>query len=334
MSPARDGAILVTGGTGFIGRHVLAELGADARRPRSVLVLRRPEDWDQLDFAREVGPVRLVQGGLDDVPRWQPEVGPLGGILHLAAPVAHSRRAPEDMRPAIVDGTLAVVRLAAAAGCRLVVASTSGTVGCTRERGPRADENAPFARDTAGTWPYYAAKIEMEERSRELARELGVELVFVRPPILLGPGDHRLRSTSTVYKVLRGKFPFVIRGGMHFADVRDAARALVAALDHPAPQPVYHLDGTECGVEEFFVMLEEVSGAKRPPLVLPYPVAKVVSTLLERFHVVPDPVVVEMARHWWGLRSLHSADDLGWKPRDPRETLRDTADWLRRFAGA
>ena len=44
-------------------------------------------------------------------------------------------------------------------------------------------------------------------------------------------------------------------------------------------------------------------------------------------HLLPDPVVVEMAAHHWGARSLHAATDLGYKPRDPSETLRDTIDW-------
>ena len=42
-----------------------------------------------------------------------------------------------------------------------------------------------------------------------------------------------------------------------------------------------------------------------------------------------DPVVVEMASHYWGVRSLHAEADLDWRVRDPRETLRDTIAWLR-----
>lgn len=329
MAPSEAPRLLVTGATGFVGRHVLAEL-ASAGRPRPVAALvRDPGEWEQLGWTRACPDVRLVKGSLSDVPRWSPGLPPLSGILHLAAPVEHSRRAPQAMRVAIVEGTLALVRLAADAGCRLVVASTSGTVGCTRERGPRADENAPFVTETVRGWPYYAAKIEMEQRARALATELGVELVFVRPPILLGPDDHRLRSTRNVQKFLQRRMPILIRGGMHFADVRDTASALVRAVEHPEPRPVYHLDGHECEVTEFFAMLESLSGVRATRLVLPFRAAWIVSRALERFHVLPDPVVVEMAAHWWGLRSLHSAEELDWKPRSPQETLRDTVEWLR-----
>jgi nucleoside-diphosphate-sugar epimerase len=322
-------AVLLTGATGFLGRHVLDALAGV--RPVHALVRRRAA-WAELDWTAEHADVALVEGALDARAPWSEALPPLAAIVHLAAPVQHSRRAPASLRTDIVDGTLAMLELAAARGCRLVVASSSGTVGCSREPGPRATEEAPHVEEVVGDWPYYAAKIEMERRARALARERGVELVLVRAPILLGPGDHRLRSTSNVQRFLRRKLPFLIRGGMHFTDVRDAARAFARAVEHPAPRPVYHLDGHECSVEEFFDLLAEVSGVPRPRVVLPYPVAWAVARALERFHVVPDPVVIEMASHWWGLASTTAATDLGWKPRNPRETLLDTVAWLRKKA--
>lgn len=324
--------VLVTGASGFLGRHVLMALAA-AGRP-AVALVRDADAWRALDWTAALGPVELVVGGLDDVAAWQGMLPPLAGIVHLAAPVVHSRRAPPALRTAIVEGTLAIVKLAAAKRCRVVVASTSGTVGCSRERGPRPDEDAPFAAEIVAGWPYYAAKIEMERRARALAGEVGADLVFVRPPILLGPGDHRLRSTRTVNQFLRKRLPFLIRGGMHFADVRDVASAIAAAVERPGAHPVYHLDGTECSIEEFFDALEAVSGVLRPRLVLPFRAGWLVARALERFHVVPDPVVMEMASHWWGLGSRYAAEDLGWKPRAPHETLRDTVEWLRAHAPA
>jgi nucleoside-diphosphate-sugar epimerase len=327
-----SGPWLVTGASGFVGRHLLTAHAA-AGAPRRVLALvRRPEEWERQDWVGALPHVEPVAGSLRDVERWAPSLPRLDGVFHLAAVVRHSRREPEEMIATNVEGTLAMVRLAARHGCRLVVVSTSGTVGCARSPEVRADETAPHCEDEVARWPYYRSKIELERRARRLADELGVELVLIRPPVLLGPGDHRFRSTSNVLKAIRRKLPFVIRGGMHFADVRDAADALLRAMAHPAPRPVYHLEGTECGIEEFFALVEEASGVPRPRFVLPFRAAWLVARALERFHVVPDPVVVEMASRWWGARSLHAADDLGYKSRDPRETLRDTVEWLRRHA--
>ena len=92
--------------------------------------------------------------------------------------------------------------------------------------------------------PYYASKIEAERCARALATRIGVELSIVRPPVLLGPGDHRRRSTSYVQKMLDRKIPLVPPGGMHFTDVRDVASALLELAECARPRDVYHLPGT------------------------------------------------------------------------------------------
>jgi len=334
MTPEADAPWLVTGASGFVGRHLL-EAVADRHPERPVLALvRDPAGWMAQEWAQRLPRVEPVRGAVEQPETWRGGLPPLAGIFHLAATVRHSRRHVGDMERINVEGALRMVDLAAAHRCRLVAVSTSGTVGCSRDPEARADERAPYAEATVGRWPYYRSKIAMERRARERAQQLGVELITIRPPILLGPGDHRLRSTSNVLKALRRKLPFVIRGGMHFADVRDAAGALLRAMERPEVRPVYHLEGTECSIEEFFALVEEVSGVPRPPRTLPYRPAWLLARALERLRVLPDPVVVEMASHWWGARSLWAGSDLDYKPRDPRETLRDTVAWLREHARA
>lgn len=321
------GPWLVTGASGFVGRHVLQALAARGSGPPALALVRDTSAWTDFDWTADLG-VETVEGSLADPGAWQEGLPPLGGIAHLGAVVHHSRRAPPELHAINVDGALAMVRLAARHRCRLVVMSTSGTVGCFSQPGERADEEAPFCEAEVGGWPYYASKIALEREARALADALGVELVFLRPPILLGPEDHRFRSTSNVLRFLRGRLPFLIEGGMHFTDVRDVAQAVIAALERPEVRPVYHLIGTECGVVDFFTLLEEVSGVPRPKRVLPFRPAWWLARLVERAHILPDPVVIEMAAHHWGATSLYAAE-LGYKSRAPRETLRDTVDWLR-----
>ena len=79
------------------------------------------------------------------------------------------------------------IREAAERGCRLVFVSTSGTVGCFRDPAGSADEASPFCEAEVGGWPYYRSKIDAEREARRLADQLGVRLVIMRPPVLLGP---------------------------------------------------------------------------------------------------------------------------------------------------
>ena len=111
-----------------------------------------------------------------------------------------------------------------------------------------------------------------------------------------------------------------------------AAALEVSTVTYSTPRPVYHVEGTVCSIEEFFGMVSEVSGVPPPRWLLPYRPAWLLARALERLHLLPDPVVVEMASRYWGARSLHAGSDLGYKARDPRETLRDTVSWLRDHA--
>ena len=329
------GSYLVSGASGFAGRHLL-----EARDPATAMLalVRDRTAWANLDWAAGLEGIDLVQGSVTDTDAWAAGLPSLGGIFHFAALVRHSRINSQEIYTTNVDGTLAMVRLAAQHRCRVVMLSTSGTVGCFRDPDAVADETAPFCGETVADWPYYDSKIIAERKARQLADELGVELVFLRPPVLLGPGDHRFRSTSNIIRMMRGRLPFLIRGGMHFVDIRDVIAASWLAMKVPTVRPAYNLPGLASSIEEFFGMVEEASGAPAPRRVLPYGLAHAIASADEwlgmklrgaPLHMFPGPVVVEMASHYWGLSSLYARDDLGFESRDPRVTLQDTVAWLR-----
>lgn len=329
------GPYLVTGASGFAGRHLL-----ESRAPgtRAIALVRNPAAWADEAWAARLADVTPQRGSLESLDGWADELPPLAGIFHFAALVRHSRIGADEVYETNVEGTLNMVRLAARHRCRVVMLSTSGTVGCFETPAETADENAAFCEATVSNWPYYHSKIIAERKARQLADELGVELVFIRPPVLLGPGDHRFRSTSNIIRMLRGRLPFLIEGGMHFIDIRDAMQAIWRAMQRPGVRPVYHLAGTSSTIKEFFEMVGQVSGVRAPQRVLPYWLAKRIAAADEwlgmklrgePLHFFPGPVVVEMARYYWGLKSLYAEEELGYRSRDPLETLRDTVEWLR-----
>ena len=132
-------------------------------------------------------------------------------------------------------------------------------------------------------------------------------------------------------RFLRGKLPFLIRGGMHFADVRDSAQALIHAMQRPEVRPIYHLPGTSCSLEEFYAWTAELSGNPPPRLVLPFRPAWWLATLAQRLglSVLPDPSLIEMAAHHWGMQSRYAGPELAYRSRPGRETLAETIAWIR-----
>ena len=326
---------LITGASGFVGRHLLQ---ARAANTAALALVRDPQSWTEQDWSGGLEHVDLVQGSVTETASWAGQLPPLAGIFHLAALVRHSRRDTEEVYETNIEGSLNMVRIAANHQCRVVMLSTSGTVGCFRSPDEVADENAEFCEETVASWPYYHSKILAEMKVRELADSLGVEVVFIRPPVLLGPEDHRFRSTANVLRMLRGQLPFLIQGGINVVDVRDASNAILQAMALPNARPIYHLDGTSLTIREFFGMVEAVSGVRAPRWVLPLGLARLLATTDvfigmrmrgEPLHLFPDPVVVEMASHYWGLKSLYAESELGFQSRDLRTTMGDTVDWLR-----
>jgi nucleoside-diphosphate-sugar epimerase len=331
-SPPSSAPWLLTGATGFLGRHLLEAIARSGSPHPVIALLRDPGEWDRMDWTRSLTRVRLLQGSVTAPETWSadPQLDGLAGIFHLAALVRHSRSDAELVQRTNVAGTLHLVRLAARHRARMIFVSSSGTVGCFRTPGETADEAAPYCEQEVSGWPYYRSKVAAEREARSLAATLGVDLVIVRPPVLLGPGDHRFRSTNYIRRYLRGRIPFLIRGGMHFADVRDVALALLRAMELPTARPVYHLPGTMCTLHEFYQRVAALAGGSPPRVTLPFRPAWLLATLNQQLGLtlLPEPSLVEMAAHYWGTSSRY-AGELDYHNRAADETLRDTIEWLR-----
>jgi dihydroflavonol-4-reductase len=325
---------LVTGATGFLGRHVLEAIRAGQPDARIVVLVRSAGSWSSQPWASALGPVEVVVGELTGTSSWEDDdrLAGLTGIFHLAAEVRHSRQGVDEMIRTNVGGVTSMVRIAARYGARVVFASTSGTVGCSADPSYAPDESAPYCEEVVARWPYYASKITAEREAAKLAAELGVQLVIARPPVLLGPGDHRFRSTSNVLRLLRGKLPFLFAGTIHFVDIRDVAAAMVQAMIHPRPSAIYHLPGHVTSLDAFFRQVAKAAGLQPRWRTVPAPLvlwlSRVAAAIRMRPHFLPDPVLMEMASRHWGLSSGLSRSELGFDPRPSEVTIRDTVDWL------
>lgn len=328
MSEAIRGRTLVTGGTGFLARHLLPAI------PGALALVRARARWETVARLAEYRDAVPIFGEVENPAQWSAPIEGVSTIVHMAALVRHSRQGADEMYRTNVDGTLAMVRLASQLGARLVFISTSGTVGCFATPDREADEDAPYCAETIKRWPYYDSKMRAEVVARELAGKLGVELVIVRLPVLLGPGDHVGRSTGLVTRLITGHQRFVMKGGIAFTDVRDVATGLTAIMSKKDPRPIYHLPGTNCSLTEFFLRCTELAGAELPRVYLPAVVARIAARLAEDTarlvgvrSWLPNPVVVEMASHYWGFRSRW-AHEIGFAARPAATTLHDTITWL------
>ncbi|MFI5288688.1 MAG: NAD-dependent epimerase/dehydratase family protein [Polyangia bacterium] len=326
---------LVTGGTGFLGAHLVRGL---VERGERVRVLSRGGGAEAQSLS-ELG-VEVVQA---DVVRDFEGATPLARavegcatLYHLAGFVSRQADDGQRMMRVHVDGTRRVLEAARAAGVRRVVlASTSGTIAVSSEP-ELLDERAPYPTELVSGWPYYLSKIYQEKLALDLCHTLGLELVVVNPSLLLGPGDHRDSSTGDVKKFLRREIPVVPPGGMSFVDVRDAAQATLSAMERGRPGERYLLGGPNWTVAEFFGRLERVAKVRGPRLKLPKPFQLGAASFLEHAYAAlkktppVERISVEMSHLFWYCDSSKAERELGFVSRDPGETLDETVRDLRR----
>lgn len=327
-------AVLVTGGTGFLGQHVVAKLSRGGVVPR---VLVRGTYEPMLDEE-----VELVRGDVVEDPpgatSLQEAMRGVSEVYHLAGLVSRDEESASAMMRVHVDGTKRVLRAAKEAGVRrVVVASSSGTVAVSRAAAPVPTEESGYAEEIVAGWPYYLSKIYQERVAFELAGKLGIEVVVVNPSLLLGPGDRRGSSTGDVLKFLRREIPVVPPGGINFVDARDAAEATVTAMAVGRPGHRYLLGGPNLTMAEYFGRLARVAKVRAPVLRVPERVATAGASLIGHFfrgvldrEPPIDRVSVEMAQVFWYCDSSKARRELSFDPRDPGETLDETVRYLRR----
>jgi dihydroflavonol-4-reductase len=320
---------LVTGGTGFLGSHLVRLLAEEGAGPLRVLSTSEPAWLGELGVETVVGSITSPE----DVRR---AVEGVAEVYHLAGRVS---REPEDahlMYKLHVDGTRVLCEAARAAGVKsLVMASTSGTVAVTETGDVVPDEEWPTPLDIVSRWPYYASKVYQERVALENFGGKGQRLVIMNPSLLLGPGDERLSSTKVVLDFLSRKIPTVPKGGLSFVDARDAAAAFRAAMERGAHGNRYLLGAANWTFDRFFGRLERVTKVPAPFFSLPSKLAlagaRGISSLYKHWKLAPpvEPAEIEMADYFWYLDSAKAEADLGFAPRDPQETLLDTVRYVR-----
>jgi dihydroflavonol-4-reductase len=339
---------LVTGATGFLGRHLVRTLLENGHRV-SALVRKKnasgalPADVTQIE-GDVLNPSSLEAAlrTVADLPADAPgDARGCAGVFHCAGKVSRDPADAEMLYKLHVDGTKNVVAACIERGVRrVVVASTSGTIAVSDDPDHVATEEDDAPIGLLNRWPYYRSKLFAEKAALErhgapLLDGSGgtLEVVCVNPTLLLGPGDVNGSSTEDVRLFLERKIPAIPPGGISYVDARDAAKAMALAMDRGIGGRRYLIGACNLTIKELFARLERLSGVRGPLLPMPRrgrEVARTGAEMLERLSarlgiaIAMDPVSVDMAHFYWYLDASLAETELGWTPRDPVETLVDT----------
>ena len=331
--------VLVTGGSGLVGSHVLDTLHSRGERVRALV---RKESRSVVEALG----AEPVIGDVTDGDAWKRAAtgGGVRGIVHAAALVAPRARF-EEFERVNVGGTRLAIQAARAAGARLVhvssVAVYGRSVAYAAGRGA-VDEDFPF--QPISERDFYARTKRMaEELLRDEAARGGLSAAAIRPNVIYGERD-RLFTPRLIATARHGVIPQIGPGTNHLSCVYagNVASAIVAALDAPSTPGVRAYNVTwdappHLTQREFFAAFAEALGVR--PLRIPMPITLVqlgvslwngVLRLLRPgryaglagaavwFVVGENPYVAARIR-----------TELGWTPPfDPRSAIQRAVSWF------
>ena len=318
---------LVTGGTGFVGNHLIRALRA---RNWSVRVLALTgEDTARLEQEN----VTVHRGSICELATLIEAMNGIDVVFHLAG-IHGLWCAKEEYFRVNVDGTENVCKAVLASGVsRLVHVSTWAVYEMGLGRPLREESPICPSPDT-----YTLTKAEGDKLVQRYIREHNLPAVIVRPGVMFGPGD-RVNFGRMAERLRAGKTVLIGSGknAQTFVFVTDVAEGMVlAATAERVVGQIYNLGPDQpLSQEQFWRAIAEDIGVRPPWLRVPYWALYAAAWLAERAtgkDLRRQPLVTRLGVKLFGSHNLICIEkarrELGYSPRVPvREGIRLTAEW-------
>ena len=308
--------VLVTGGAGTIGSHVVDELVRGGAAEIVVLDNFVRGRRENLTWAVENGSVVTKDGDIRDRDLVHNLTKDKDLVFHLAAiRITQCAEEPRLANEVLVDGTFNVIEAAAAAGVKKVVASSSASVYGLAEEFPTTERHHPYNNDTF----YGAAKAFNEGTLRSFHAMKGLDYVALRYFNVYGPrmDIHGLYTEVLIRWMERiegGTAPLILGDGkqtMDFVHVKDIARANILAAEAPVTDDVFNIaSAVETSLNDLAFALLEVMKSDLTP---EYGPARTVNSVTRRLADVS-----------------HVREKLGWQAElDLHQGLEGLVEWWR-----
>jgi dihydroflavonol-4-reductase len=322
-----SGLVVVTGGAGFIGSHLveqLVESGQEVRvieRPGTgVSHLPRQVDVAWADIRDRETVARSIHGA---------EL-----VYHLAANPNLWARDRREFEAVNHQGTVNVLESALEAGARRVLHTSTESILTRKAACGLIDENVAISESDA-VGPYCLSKLRAENAAMSLARG-GRPVVVANPTMPVGPGDRGLSPpTRLIRDFCRGGLPAIMDCTLNLIDVRDVATGLRRVMERGQAGRRYLLGGENLTLASFLSVLSELSGVSMPGWRVPYAAGLAVAYVSEFWsdYISGSPpkatvTGVRLARRIMHFDPSRSLAELDLSPRPIREAITDALAWL------
>lgn len=320
---------LVTGATGFVGAAVLRCLIAAGHNVRALV--RPNSDRRNLSGVD----CEIVTGDLTEPDSLKRAVQDCQTVFHVAADYRIWVPDREKMNRVNVQGTVDLIRTAAAAGVsRIVYTSSVATLRLRGDGFPADEESHAELSDMIGA--YKQSKFLAEREVNRLVNDTGMPVVIVKPAAPFGPRDIKPTPTGRlVVEAVSGRMPAYVNTGLNVVHVDDVASGHLLAYEKGAVGESYILGGENHTLQWILKTVAELTGQRPPRIRLPHwfvtPMAYI-SEGITRLRGTGEPMMtvdsVRMSRKPMYFSIEKARRELGYSPRPAVEALRDEIEWF------
>jgi nucleoside-diphosphate-sugar epimerase len=314
---------LVTGASGFIGRHLVRELSRRSWDIRILIHRNTPEEPTGLE---------LVRGDITDPASMENALTGVDTVFHLAAALGASLLGPEGFARVNAQGTAHMLDAARKAGIeRFIHFSSAGVLGHVESKTAASEDFPCRPRDLYDRTKLEGERLALKEQST------GLNVVILRPGWVYGPGDRR---TFKLIRAIAGKKFVLVTRGLALQTpvyIEDLIRGTMLAVERGSPGSVYHLAGPELlTVRRIVDTIAAAADTKVPRWTLPLFPVKVAAWKMEMlYRLMGKEAPITRGKlaffiHPKPLSTAKARQELGYSPStDLAAGMAKAIDWYR-----
>jgi len=275
--------ILVTGGTGLVGSHLLFELVKENQPVRALIrnlnkieAVKKVFDYYTFNAQELIEKVEWVVGDVLDLGSLHDAFKDITKVYHCAAIVSFEGRNKNEIIRINSEGTANIVNLGLEFNInKLCHVSSIASLG-DAINGELADENSKWIASknrSAYSLSKYNSEMEVWRGIQE-----GLNAVIVNPSVILGPGFWNTGSGSLFTTAAKGMKYYTL-GGTGFVDVRDVAKVMVNLMESGITNERFVLNSENLIYKDLFGMIADETGVKKPEKNATHKLLKLAATL-------------------------------------------------------
>ena len=318
--------VLITGATGFLGRHLTKNL-IDRGHNVSILA-RKSSDLAPIDTSR----VKVEYGDITDRLALLRAGENKDIVYHLAGYIAYKRVDRPLMEKINVGGTANVIDACITNKVKKMLhLSSVVTIGASFTPTP-IDEDFEFNLSKYDLG-YFETKRKAEKLVIDAYKNDQLPVYIINPSTIYGAGDATKGSRKTQLNVAKGQFKFYPPGGVNVVYANDVIDAIQLCLEKGQPARRYIISGENLTIKELFEIISEVAGVKKPNIPIPRMLLNSLGRLGDLMRKLglesslsSETAVTASLYHWFS--NERAKKELGFKPSPARKAITESVSWM------